>query len=153
MDNIRQMIPDIALRTTMMVGYPGETEKRFSELMKFVEESRFDRLGVFTYSPEEGTAAFGIQDDVPEAVKQERMEALMALQQNISLELNEEKIGKTFKTLIDSKEGSVITGRTAYDSPGVDNEVIIDNQSLKVGEFYDIRITSASEFDLLGKKA
>ena len=151
-EKIRNTIPDVSLRTTMMVGYPGETDEDFRALMKFVEESRFERLGVFTYSAEEDTSSYNLKDNITESLKQERMEELLALQQNISLELNEDKIGKTYKTIIDAREGSVMTGRTEYDSPEVDNEVIIPDLSLKVGEFYDIRITSASEFDLMGKK-
>lgn len=151
-EKIRKEIPDVALRTTMLVGYPGETDDDFEQLMRFVEKSRFERMGVFTYSPEEGTAAYGLKDDVPDTVKTERMEALLELQQQISLELNEDKIGKTFKTLIDRKEGSVMIGRTEYDSPEVDNEVIITDTSLIPGNFYDIRISGASEFDLRGEK-
>ena len=151
-EKIRNTIPNVSLRTTMMVGYPGETEDDFRQLMNFVEESRFERLGVFTYSSEEGTSSFDLKDDVPEALKQERLEELLAIQQNISLQLNEDKIGKTFKTIIDAQEGDVMIGRTEYDSPEVDNEVIIQDLSLTPGEFYDIRIKSASEFDLIGEK-
>ncbi|MDT8393994.1 MAG: 30S ribosomal protein S12 methylthiotransferase RimO [Bacteroidales bacterium] len=151
-EKIRKMLPDAALRTTMLVGYPGETENDFKQLLKFVEESRFDRLGVFTYSEEDGTSAAKLPDNIPHKVKVERMEALLGLQQNISLELNEQKIGKTFKTLIDKKEGDYMSGRTEYDSPEVDNEVIIRDPGLEIGEFYNIHIESASEFDLLGKK-
>ena len=152
-EKIRNRIPDVALRTTMMVGYPGETDEDFQKLYDFIKESRFDRLGVFTYSPEEGTAAFKLKDNVPDPVKTERMETLLELQQQISLELNESKIGRTYRTLIDSREGKVMTGRTEYDSPEVDNEVIIPDLGLKVGNFYDIRIVSASEFDLIGENA
>jgi ribosomal protein S12 methylthiotransferase len=149
---LRKELPGLALRTTMLVGYPGETEKDFRELMQFVRESRFERLGVFTYSPEEGTASFDLADDVPEVVKQERMEALLQLQQEISLSLNEQKIGQTFRTLIDGHEDGVALGRTEYDSPEVDNEVVIHDDTLIPGNFYDIRITGASEFDLVGEK-
>lgn len=149
---LRELLPDIALRTTMLVGYPGETEENFMELMRFVEESRFDRLGVFAYSAEEGTSSFNMTDDVPEALKQERVERLMELQQSISLKLNEKKIGKVFKTIIDAKEGEVFLGRTEYDSPEVDNEVIISDNSVRIGEFYKIRVSSATEFDLVGEK-
>jgi len=149
---LREMLPDVALRTTMLVGYPGETEENFMELMSFVEESRFDRLGVFTYSAEEGTSSFNLTDDVPEELKQERLERLMELQQGISLKLNEKKIGKVFKTIIDTKEGEVFMGRTEYDSPEVDNEVIISDNSLRIGEFYKIRVSSVTEFDLMGEK-
>ncbi len=149
---IRESIPDLALRTTMMVGYPGETDKDFRELMDFVRESRFERLGVFTYSPEEGTSSYTLKDDVPEALKQERMEELLALQQEISLEINQARIGKVYKVLIDGQEDNIMTGRTEYDSPEVDNEVIIRDLSLKAGEFHNIQIRSASEFDLEGEK-
>ena len=149
---LRKELPGLALRTTMLVGYPGETEKDFRELMQFVRESRFERLGVFTYSPEEGTASFDLADDVPEDVKQERMEALLQLQQEISLSLNEQKIGQAFRTLIDGHEDGVALGRTEYDSPEVDNEVVIHDDTLIPGNFYDIRITGASEFDLVGEK-
>jgi ribosomal protein S12 methylthiotransferase len=149
---LREMLPDVALRTTMLVGYPGETEENFMELMRFVEESRFDRLGVFAYSAEEGTSSFNMTDDVPEALKQERVERLMELQQSISLKLNEKKIGKVFKTIIDAKEGEVFLGRTEYDSPEVDNEVIISDNSVRIGKFYKIRVSSATEFDLVGEK-
>ncbi|RLD81787.1 MAG: 30S ribosomal protein S12 methylthiotransferase RimO [Bacteroidetes bacterium] len=149
---IREKVPGIAIRTTMLLGYPGETDEDFNELLEFVMESRFERLGVFTYSPEEGTSSYEIKDDVPEAIKQERMEALLALQQDISLELNEEKIGKTFKVIIDGPEGGMICGRTEFDSPEVDNEVIISATGLEAGEFHNIRISSASEFDLKGEK-
>jgi ribosomal protein S12 methylthiotransferase len=149
---LRVMLPDVALRTTMLVGYPGETEENFMELMRFVEESCFDRLGVFAYSAEEGTSSFNLADDVPEELKQERVERLMELQQNISLKLNEKKIGKVFKTIIDAKEGEVFMGRTEYDSPEVDNEVIISDNSVRIGEFYGIRVSSATEFELVGEK-
>lgn len=149
---IREKVPGIALRTTMLVGYPGETEENFRELLDFVKESRFERLGVFTYSPEEGTSSFDLHDDVPEEVKQQRMEELLEIQQAISLELNEEKIGNTYKVIIDGREGDVTTARTEVDSPEVDNEVILRDSSLKPGEFHNIKIVSASEFDLTGEK-
>ena len=152
-EKIKSSVPGVALRTTMMVGYPGETEKDFQELLDFVKETRFDRLGVFSYSPEEGTTAFGLKDDVPEQVKTARLEELLALQQDISFELNEQKIGKTFKTIIDRREGDMFSGRTEYDSPEVDNEVIINDPGLEIGQFYDIKIVSATEFDLIGEKA
>jgi ribosomal protein S12 methylthiotransferase len=149
---IREKVPGIAIRTTMLVGYPGETEEDFRELLDFVKESRFERLGVFTYSPEEGTSSFDLEDNVPEDVKQRRLEELLEVQQSISLELNELKIDQAFRVLIDGKEGDVWTGRTEFDSPEVDNEVIINEPGLNEGNFYDIRITSASEFDLYGEK-
>lgn len=151
-EKIRNTIPGVSLRTTMLVGYPGETDQDFWQLTKFVEETRFERLGVFTYSPEEGTKAFDLVDDIPDNIKVMRMEALLDVQQNISLELNEDKIGKTYKTIIDKQEGSFMSGRTAFDSPDVDNEVIVYNTDLQVGNFYDIRIVSATEFDLTGEK-
>lgn len=149
---IRKSVPGLALRTTMMVGYPGETDKDFRELMEFVRESRFERMGVFTYSPEEGTSSCDLKDDVPEHVKQERMEELLALQQEISFEINRSKIGNAYKVLIDGQEGEIMTGRTEFDSPEVDNEVIIRDLSLRAGEFHNVRISSASEFDLEGEK-
>lgn len=148
---VREKIPNIALRTTLIVGYPGETEKDFQELKEFITDVRFDRLGVFTYSPEEGTPAARLKDNVSEEVKQARADELMALQQEISLDKNTLKIGRIFPTLIDRHEGKYSIGRTEYDSPEVDNEVVIDNPSLKIGEFYPVKILSASEFDLMGE--
>lgn len=154
LQRIRETVPDIAIRTTLIAGHPGETEKHFEEMMGFVERSRFDRLGVFTYSHEENTHSHSMNDDVPDEVKQERMEAIMDLQQGISLELNKEKIGKTFKVLVDRKEGSDFVGRTESDSPEVDNEVIIHtSEYLRIGDFVNVRIEEASEFDLVGKLA
>ena len=152
LEKIRTKVPDIAIRTTMLVGHPGETEEDFQELMEFVEKWKFERLGVFTYSHEEGTHAHQLADDVPQEVKEKRASDLMELQEQISLELNEQKIGKTFKTLIDRKESGYFIGRTASDSPEVDNEVLIDAKShyLKIGDFADIKITEAREFDLHG---
>lgn len=150
---IREKIPDIAIRTTLIAGHPGETEAEFDEMMKFVETSRFDRLGVFAYSHEENTHAYTMPDDVPEETKQERVAALMDLQQGISLELNQEKIGKVYKVLIDRKEGGSFYGRTEYDSPEVDNEVILDAKTkyLRIGDFANAKITGASEFDLVAE--
>lgn len=150
---IREQVPGIAIRTTMIVGHPGETEEDFNELMDFVEESRFDRLGVFTYSHEEDTHAGTMTDDVPEDVKNERMEALMELQEGISLEINESKVGHTYKVLIDRKDGDYFVGRTEFDSPEVDNEVLISAKDhyLRVGDFAQIKITSAEPFDLYGE--
>lgn len=149
---IRTKIPDIAIRTTMLVGHPGETEHDFEELMDFAQQWRFERLGVFTYSHEEGTHAYKMKDDVPQKVKEERANKLMELQEQISLELNEEKVGKTFKTLIDRKESGYFVGRTEYDSPEVDNEVLIDAKEhfLRIGDFVNVKITEAREFDLIG---
>lgn len=151
-ETIREKVPGIALRTTLISGYPGETRQDHEELLRFVEQTRFDRLGVFSYSHEENTHAFSLPDDVPEETKQERLEEIMSLQQGISYELNQQKTGKTFKVLVDKKEGGYFTGRTEADSPEVDNEVLIEahNQYVSVGDFCDVRITAAEEFDLYG---
>jgi ribosomal protein S12 methylthiotransferase len=148
---IREKVPGVAIRTTLIAGHPGETEDDFQEMMSFVERSRFDRLGVFTYSHEENTHSHTLNDDVPDEVKQERSDAIMELQQGISLELNQAKIGKTFKALVDRKEGGEFYGRTEFDSPEVDNEVIIkSNDYLRIGDFINVKIDSATEFDLTG---
>jgi len=149
---IRTKVPDISIRTTLIVGYPGETEADFEEMLKFVEKSRFERLGVFAYSHEEDTHAYNFEDDVPEEVKQERVNIVMEMQEQISLELNQQKIGKVFKVLIDRVEGGQFIGRTEFDSPEVDNEVMIDAKDhfLRVGGFANIKITDATEFDLAG---
>ncbi len=151
LQTIRSKVPGIAIRTTMITGHPGESEQDFEELLDFVNRSRFDRLGVFTYSHEEDTHSYSMIDDVPEEVKEERMNELMELQQNISLDLNQRKVGQTFKVLVDRKEGGNFIGRTEFDSPEVDNEVIINSfEYLRVGEFVDVKVTAASEFDLTG---
>ena len=152
LDTIRAKVPGIAIRTTLIAGHPGETEEYFDEMMKFVERSRFDRLGVFAYSHEDNTYSHTMPDILPDEVKQKRVEFVMELQQGISLELNREKIGKTFKVLIDRKEGGNFIGRTEFDSPEVDNEVIIKSKNyLRMGDFAQIKITDASEFDLTGE--
>jgi ribosomal protein S12 methylthiotransferase len=150
--DIRGRVPGIAIRTTMIVGHPGETQKEFDELKDFIEKSRFERLGVFTYSHEENTHAHSYNDDVSQELKEERLEEVMELQQGISLELNQEKVGKTFKVLVDRKEGGYFVGRTEYDSPEVDNEVIIDSPDnyVRIGDFVNVKIASATEFDLTG---
>jgi ribosomal protein S12 methylthiotransferase len=150
---IRTQLPNAALRTTLIVGFPGETEEEFEELVDFISEFKFDRLGVFTYSPEDDTKAFQMPDNVPEEVKQERLEMLMDIQQNISLELNQAKEGKVFKVLIDRLEGKNYIGRTEYDSPEVDNEVLVTAKGkfLKPGNYYNVEITGADFFDLSGK--
>jgi len=155
LQTIRAKVSGIAIRTTLIAGHPGETEAEFEEMMKFVETSRFDRLGVFAYSHEENTHAYSFTDDVPDETKQERVESVMGLQQGISLELNQAKIGKTYKVLIDRKEGGSFYGRTEFDSPDVDNEVILDatNKYLRIGDFVQAKITSASEFDLMAEAA
>ncbi len=151
---LKSAIPDLALRTTMLVGYPGETEEDFEELLDFVREVKFDRLGVFPYSEEEGTySANHLKDDVPAEVKEERVDRLMALQQNISLENNRKRVGRVEKVIIDSLQGDFYVGRTQYDSPEVDEEILIaaDGGELLCGEFYDVRITAAEDYDLYGE--
>ena len=149
----RKSVPDMAIRTTLIVGYPGETEAAFQELKDWVEAMRFERLGAFAYSHEENTHAANLVDDVPEDVKQQRVNEIMELQSQISFDLNQEKVGKTFKVLIDRKDGNVFVGRTEFDSPDVDNEVLIDATKyyVQVGKFAQIKITSATEFDLYGE--
>lgn len=153
LEKFRKQIPDVALRTTVLTGFPGETEEAFQELMDYISEFRFDRLGVFPYSHEEDTpASEHLQDQIPEKVKSARAESIMALQQEISLKLNEQRIGHVYKVLVDRKEGEYYVGRTQYDSPEVDNEVLIsDNQEIMPGEFYQVKITGAQEFDLFGE--
>ena len=152
-EEIRRQVPGIHLRTTMMVGHPGETEESFAELLDFVRLARFERLGAFAYSEEEGTySAEHYQDDIPDEVKQERLARLMALQQRISTEIQAEKIGQTLKVIIDRREGEYYVGRTEFDSPEVDPEVLIkaDKLQLQTGQFYNVRITDSDEFDLYG---
>ncbi len=150
---IREKVPGIAIRTTLIAGHPGETEEEFQDMLEFVKESRFERLGVFPYSHEDNTHSFSMEDNIPEEVKLERAELVMELQESISEEINQEKIGKTFKVLIDRKEGGQFIGRTEYDSPEVDNEVLIDANEhyLRIGDFANIQIESATAFDLFGK--
>jgi ribosomal protein S12 methylthiotransferase len=151
---IRRKVPGIALRTTLIAGHAGETESDFAEMYNFVEQMRFDRLGVFTYSHEENTAAFAMPDDVPPETKQERADAIMGLQESISTELNQQKIGRTFKVLFDRKENGYFIGRTEHDSPEVDNEVLVEANAevfLSPGTFAEIEIEDATEFDLYGK--
>jgi ribosomal protein S12 methylthiotransferase len=153
LQTIREKVPGIAIRTTMIAGHPGETEKEFQEMMTFIEKSRFERLGVFAYSHEENTHAYSMADDVPADIKQQRTDAVMELQQGISLELNQQKIGSVQKVLIDRKEGGEFIGRTEFDSPEVDNEVILDGKEnyLRIGDFVNVTITQATEFDLTGE--
>jgi ribosomal protein S12 methylthiotransferase len=152
-NQIRDKVPNIAMRTTLITGYPGETQQDFDEMAEWVEETRFDRLGCFTYSHEEKTHAHSLIDDVPEEVKQERVDAIMEIQQGISFEINQEKIGNTYKVLIDKKDGNYFVGRTEYDSPEVDNEVLIDASKYyaTVGSFVNVKIDSAEDFDLYGQ--
>ncbi|MFV8281542.1 30S ribosomal protein S12 methylthiotransferase RimO [Christiangramia marina] len=149
----RATVPEMAIRTTLIVGYPGETEANFQELKEWVQEMRFERLGCFTYSHEENTHAFNLVDDVPQEVKQERANQIMEIQSQISWELNQQKIGKIVNVIIDRKEGNYFIGRTEADSPDVDNEVLIDATTvyLKTGDFYEVEITDAADFDLYGK--
>jgi ribosomal protein S12 methylthiotransferase len=153
LQTIREKVPGIAIRTTLIAGHPGETEAEFAEMLEFVERSRFDRLGVFTYSHEENTHSFSMPDDVPEDVKQERVNTIMELQAGISMELNQAKVGHRFNVLIDRKEAGEFFGRTEFDSPEVDNEVILDakNNYLRIGDFVQARVTSATEFDLMAE--
>ncbi|OIN56999.1 30S ribosomal protein S12 methylthiotransferase RimO [Arsenicibacter rosenii] len=149
---IREKVPGIALRTTLIVGHPGETEAMFDETYDFVERMRFDRLGVFTYSHEENTHSFSMPDDVPDDIKQERADAIMEVQQGVSYELNQERVGNTYKVLFDRKEGGYFIGRTEFDSPEVDNEVLVKaTQFVRQGDFANVRITEAHEFDLYGE--
>lgn len=151
---IRRRVPDIHLRTTLLVGFPGETEKDFEELKTFVREVRFERMGAFAYSEEEGTySATHYEDDVPEKVKQQRIDELMRIQQGISEELEGEKVGRVFKVIIDRTEGEYYIGRTEFCSPEVDPEVLIpiEGKTLQTGRFYDVRITDSDEFDLFGE--
>ena len=153
-EKLRSEVPGICLRTTMMVGFPGETDKDFDELLEFVKWARFDRLGAFAYSEEDDTyAANNYKDRISKKKKQERLDALMAVQQRISTQLNYEKVGKIFKVIIDRVEGDYYVGRTEYDSPDVDTEVLISTASaeLAIGSFYNVEITDATEFDLMGK--
>jgi ribosomal protein S12 methylthiotransferase len=151
LQTIREKVPGIAIRTTLIAGHAGEAEADFEDMLNFVEKSRFDRLGVFTYSHEENTHAHTMKDDVPEETKQQRADEVMELQQGISIELNKAKVGKTFKVLVDRKESGDYIGRTEADSPEVDNEVIIKTKEyLRVGDFVQVKIKDASEFDLIG---
>jgi len=150
---IREKVPGIAIRTTMIAGHPGETEQDFEEMMGFIERSRFERLGIFNYSHEENTHSHTFEDDVPDEVKQERADTVMELQQGISLEINQEKIGNIYKVIVDRKEGGEYIGRTESDSPEVDNEVIIESPDnyLRIGDFVQVKMKSATEFDLTGE--
>lgn len=151
-ESIREKVPGLAFRTTLIAGYPGETEEEFEELCQFVETQRFERLGIFAYSHEEGTRAYLLDDNVPDEVKQQRVNRIMEIQQEISLGHNTSQIGKTLKVLIDRKEGGHYIGRTEFDSPEVDNEVLIPEQCgpIRLGNFYDVRIDRAEYFDLFG---
>jgi len=152
-NEIRDKVPGIAMRTTLITGYPGETEQDFEEMQQWVEETKFDRLGCFTYSHEEKTHAHQLVDDVPEEVKQERADAIMEIQQGISFDKNQTRIGNTYKVLIDKKEGDYFVGRTEYDSPEVDNEVLLHASTnyATAGSFVNVKIDNAEDFDLYGQ--
>lgn len=153
LDKFREKVPDMAIRTTLIVGFPGETDDIFEELKQWVRDQRFDRLGCFTYSHEENTTAFVLEDNIPDEIKQKRVEEIMEIQQQISWEKNQEKVGKVFKCIFDRKEGDYFVGRTEYDSPDVDNTVLVPAKDvyISVGDFANIRITSAEDYDLIGE--
>ena len=150
LSNFRKIVPGIAIRTTLIVGYPGETKEDFEILKQWVKDTKFDRLGCFTYSHEENTGAYELEDNIPQKTKNERLNEIMEIQSQISWQLNQTKIGKNFKVLIDRKRGEYYIGRTQFDSPDVDNEVLINAKSnfLRVGEYVNAKITEASDFDL-----
>ena len=149
----RNAVPEMAIRTTLIIGYPGETPEIFNELKEWVKKTRFDRLGAFAYSHEENTHAAKLVDDVPEEIKEKRVAEIMEMQSQISFELNQEKVGKTFKCIFDRKEGNYFFGRTEFDSPDVDNDVIIDASKhyVQMGQFVNVKIISAGDFDLIGE--
>lgn len=155
LDKFREKVPDMAIRTTLIVGFPGETDEKFEELKQWVRDQRFDRLGCFTYSHEENTTAYVLEDVITDEVKQQRVEAIMEIQQQISWEKNQEKVGKTFKCIFDRKEGEYFVGRTEYDSPDVDNTVLVPAKDvyISIGEFANVKITSAEDYDLIGELA
>ena len=153
LDKFREKVPDMAIRTTLIVGFPGETDDIFEELKQWVRDQRFDRLGCFTYSHEENTTAFVLEDNIPDEIKQKRVEEIMEIQQQISWEKNQEKVGKVFKCIFDRKEGDYFVGRTEYDSPDVDNTVLVPAKDvyISIGDFANVRITSAEDYDLIGE--
>ena len=153
LEQFREKVPNMAVRTTLIVGYPGETEEQFEELKQFVIDSKFERMGCFAYSHEENTHAFKLKDDVSEEVKNKRIEELMEIQGQISFDLNQDKVGKVFKCIFDRKEGDYFIGRTEFDSPDVDNNIIVNatENYIQIGQFIDIRITEATDFDLYGE--
>jgi ribosomal protein S12 methylthiotransferase len=153
-EDIRAKVPGIALRTTLISGFPGETEEDFQEMYDWVERSQFERLGIFTYSHEENTSAYALEDDVPAELKQERADAIMELQAGISYGLNQDRVGQTYKVLFDKAEGDYFIGRTEFDSPEVDNEVLVkisEQNHVRIGDFTNVKITSADHYDLYGK--
>ncbi|WP_024771290.1 30S ribosomal protein S12 methylthiotransferase RimO [Aquimarina macrocephali] len=153
LEEFREAVPEMTIRTTLIVGYPGETQEDFETLREWVKEMRFERMGCFTYSHEENTHAFNLEDDVPEEIKMERANEIMEIQSQISWELNQQKIGQEFKVVVDRKEGNYFVGRTEFDSPDVDNEVLIDASKyyLKTGDFTTVKINEAEDFDLYGE--
>lgn len=153
LQQMRELVPDMAIRTTLISGYPGETEAHHEEMKQWVADTKFDRLGVFTYSHEENTTAYALNDDVPDEVKSQRAEEIMDVQRNISYELNQQYVGKSFKVLFDRAEGDYFIGRTEFDSPDVDNEVLVSKADhyVRIGDFANVKITSASDFDLYGE--
>ncbi len=153
LSKFREKVPDMAIRTTLIVGFPGETQEKFDELKEWVRIQRFDRLGCFTYSHEENTTAYLLEDDVPQEIKESRVEEIMELQSQISWEKNQQKIGKIFRCIFDRKEGNYFVGRTEFDSPDVDNTVLVpaEDTYISIGDFIDVKITSAEEFDLYGE--
>jgi len=152
LQKIREKVPGIAIRTTLIVGHPGEGEKEFEELKEFVQQSRFERMGVFTYSHEEGTHAFLLKDETSQKIKEKRQMEIMGIQESISRQYNENKIGQTLKVLVDRFESGYFIGRTEHDSPEVDNEVLVEGKDnyLRIGDFVPVRIIDATEFDLHG---
>lgn len=152
-DKFKTALPDVVIRTTLISGFPGETKEDFNALKDFIQEIKFDRLGVFTYSHEEDTPAYKLDDNIPFELKTERMEELLSIQESISLDNNQKRVGNSYKVIIDALEGEFYVGRTEFDSPEVDNEVLIAaaDAKLKIGEFYDVKIFDATEFDLFGK--
>ncbi|MCB9251518.1 MAG: 30S ribosomal protein S12 methylthiotransferase RimO [Flavobacteriales bacterium] len=153
MDTIKQKVPGIAIRTTMLIGHPGESREDFKELVNFVQDYKFDRLGVFTYSHEDNTHSFSLPDEISPEEKEDRADILMSVQQEISLQKNESKVGKTLKVLFDKTEGNYFVGRTEADSPEVDNEVLVEKKDnyVRLGDFANVRITQAGDFDIFGK--
>lgn len=152
-NQFREKVPDMAIRTTLIVGYPGETEEQFEELKQFVIDSKFERLGCFTYSHEENTHAFALEDSVPEKIKEQRVSEIMEIQSQISFDLNQAKVGNIYKCIFDRMEGNNFIGRTEFDSPDVDNEVLVDASKhyIQIGQFINIKITEATDFDLYGE--
>ena len=152
LQDFRKKIPNLAIRTTLIVGYPGETEEKFQELKEWVQETKFDRLGVFAYSHEENTSAFSLNDDISKSVKKSRIEEIMNIQADISWKLNQKRIGKTYKVLFDRREGNYFIGRTEFDSPDVDNEVLVNitDNYVRIGDFRNVLIEKADHFDLYG---